>query len=55
MMCTDKEQDGYSKILSKADCDRLKSPQKRPDVDHCEHFGFKCCLCHFLVYWNIFL
>jgi len=40
MMSSSKSQDGYSKILNKADCDKLKNLQKRKNVDHCEHFGF---------------
>ena len=40
MMSSSKSQDGYSKILHKADCDKLKGLHKRKSVDHCEHFGF---------------
>jgi hypothetical protein len=39
MMSTDKEQDGYSKILTRSDCERLRAQQKRQDVDQCEQFG----------------
>ena len=39
MMSSTKSQDGYSKILSKNDCDRLKGLNKREEVDKCEHFG----------------
>ena len=37
MMSSPKSQDGYSKILSKSDCDKLKGLGKRTDVDLCEH------------------
>ena len=40
MMSSSKSQDGYSKIVHKADCDKLKGLHKRKNVDHREHFGF---------------
>ena len=41
MMSSTKSQDGYSKILSKSDCDKLKGLGKRTDVDLCEHLAKK--------------
>lgn len=36
MMSSSKAQDGYSKILSKADCEKLKSGTLREKVDAAE-------------------
>lgn len=62
MMSSTKSQDGYSKILTKSDCDKLKGLGKRKDVDYCEHLGnkiyrlwmFACVFHHMLRNINTF-
>lgn len=36
MMSTDRAQDGYSKILNKTDCEKLKGNNKKEAVKECE-------------------
>ena len=48
MMSSDKAQDGYSKLLTKADCERLKSKTLKKEVEQCEQLVCKFFLLHYL-------
>lgn len=48
MMSSNKAQDGYSKLLTKADCERLKSKTLKKEVEQCEQLVCKFFLLHYL-------
>lgn len=45
MMSSPKSQDGYAKLLTCADCQKLKGASMRSAVDECEHLVFLYSMC----------
>ena len=39
MMSSKSSADGYAKVLSKNDCEKLKGPSKKKDVQELEHLA----------------
>ena len=51
MMCTDKAIDGYSKLLSRSDVEKLKGLNNKQKVEECEYLGQFLVALHHASVW----